>query len=80
MPGAWRTFYENWRDVTRERLDPARLELMPELARFAPPAGVFDKAVYSALADGRLDADLKGVGSRRLSSREPRRTCACWRR
>ena len=32
----------------------ALLGLIPELERFAPPAEVFDKSVYSAFHDGRL--------------------------
>lgn len=59
MPGTWRLYYEKWRQVTRERLDPRLLDLMPELQRFVPPAGVFDKLVYSAFANGRLHAELR---------------------
>jgi nicotinamidase-related amidase len=54
MPGMWRRYYERWRNVTREELAPRWLDLIPSLARFAPPAMVFDKARYSAFADGRL--------------------------
>ena len=50
MPGMWRRYYERWRDVTRERLDPALLELMPALAALVPPAEVVDKRWYSAFA------------------------------
>lgn len=58
MPGMWRAYYEKWREATRERLDPALLELMPSLQRFVPPASVFDKMVYSAFADGALASRL----------------------
>ncbi len=54
MPGMWREFYRKWPNVTRQRLAPANLELVPELRRFAPPGSVFDKFVYSAFTDGRL--------------------------
>jgi nicotinamidase-related amidase len=47
MPGLWKKFYERWEEVTRERIDPALIELAPELAQFVPPATVIDKAVYS---------------------------------
>jgi nicotinamidase-related amidase len=47
MPGRWRAYYEHWRGVTREQLDPGFLELMPGLAELVPPATVMDKAVYS---------------------------------
>lgn len=50
MPGAWRAYYERWRQTTREAMDPALLDLMPQLARWAPPAAVIDKPVYSAFA------------------------------
>jgi hypothetical protein len=32
MPGMWQRYYTRWRDATRERLDPALLELLPPLA------------------------------------------------
>lgn len=54
MPGQWRRYYEQWPQVTRSRLDPALLELMPPLASLVPPATVFDKPVYSAFAGRRL--------------------------
>lgn len=60
--GQWRVFYERWRVVTRAQLDPERLELMPALARFVPPAEVHDKALYSAFSDDRLSARLRRGG------------------
>ena len=54
MPGMWREYYRKWPNVTRQRLEPRYLELVPELQRYAPPAAVFDKFVYSAFAGGRL--------------------------
>src|ERR1043166_3322109 len=47
MPGLWKKFYERWEELTREHVDPALIALAPELAEFAPPATVLDKAVYS---------------------------------
>jgi hypothetical protein len=32
MPGMWQRYYTRWQDATRERLDPALLELLPPLA------------------------------------------------
>jgi nicotinamidase-related amidase len=58
MPGMWREFYRKWPKVTRQRLAPEYLELLPALRRFTPPAVVFDKFVYSAFADGRLASHL----------------------
>jgi nicotinamidase-related amidase len=64
MGGTWRRYYERYRSMTRERLDPELLELVPELARFTPPGRVVDKPVYSPW-HGAFDAELKraGVGS-----------------
>lgn len=61
MGGTWRRYYERYRSMTRKQLDPALLELVPELARFAPPARVMDKPVYSPW-HGSLDAELKRAG------------------
>lgn len=47
-PGAWAAVYRRWPEVTRERLDPAMLELHDELRPLAPPAIVLDKTRYSA--------------------------------
>jgi nicotinamidase-related amidase len=59
LPGTWARYYEKWREVTRERLDPRLLDLMPELQSFVPPARVYDKMVYSAFANDRLHAELR---------------------
>jgi nicotinamidase-related amidase len=59
MPGMWQAYYTKWHEVTREKLDPALIELMPSLKRFVPPAAVIDKAVYSAFSYGDLAARLK---------------------
>lgn len=60
--GAWRFHYERWPAMTRERLPPDLLDIVPSLARFVPPARVFDKPVYSPWLDGRLDAKLRAEG------------------
>jgi nicotinamidase-related amidase len=54
MSGTWRTYYEKWRETTRDRLDHRLLELMPPLSSFAPPAIVIDKPVYSAFSGRHL--------------------------
>jgi nicotinamidase-related amidase len=59
MPGTWQSYYEKWRQTTREVLPPGLLELVPPLARFAPPAAVVDKTRYSAFTASRLDAHLR---------------------
>jgi nicotinamidase-related amidase len=57
-PGRWRAYYEKWPMVTREHVDPALLELLPELAGFVPPAEVFDKPAYAAFTAPGLTARL----------------------
>jgi nicotinamidase-related amidase len=47
MPGAWQRYYERWKELTRKRLDPRALELVPPLAELVPPAIVLDKKFYS---------------------------------
>lgn len=57
--GTWRRYYQRWSAMTRERLEPGLLELMPELARFTPPARVLDKPIYSPWLGSRLHAELR---------------------
>ena len=45
--GAWQAYYRKWSAMTRERLAPELLELVPSLARYVPPARQLDKNVYS---------------------------------
>src|SRR4051812_48332797 len=60
LPGSWRRFYERWAELTLDRIDRRLLELMPALARFAPPAAVLDKRVYSPFAAPGLQELLRG--------------------
>jgi nicotinamidase-related amidase len=60
--GRWRAYYERWRETTTDRIDPRLIELMPPLARLAPPALVIDKPVYSAFAGTRLHRHLRYRG------------------
>lgn len=59
-PGMWAAYYRRWADVTLANIDLSLVDLMPSLARFAPPATVLDKHVYSPWTEGRLDALLRG--------------------
>ena len=59
--GAWRRYYERWASMTRERLQPQLIELVPSLSRFAPPAWVEDKFVMSAW-HGTLHTRLRAAG------------------
>src|SRR3954469_16147942 len=54
MPGMWQRYYSRWKEATRERLDPALLELSPPLAKLCPPAEVLDKTLYSAFSNPHL--------------------------
>ncbi len=63
MPGRWRRYYARWRDTTRERLDPGLLDLLPQLARLAPPAAVIDKTRYSGFAEPQLLSHLQARGA-----------------
>jgi nicotinamidase-related amidase len=59
MPGMWQHYYRRWEETTRERMNPSLLELLPELARFCPPAVVLSKARYSGFAEPHLLAHLQ---------------------
>jgi nicotinamidase-related amidase len=58
MTGAWRSYYERWRHVTPDWLDPRLLGLVEPLASLAPPALILDK-VYSPFFGWRLPALLR---------------------
>jgi nicotinamidase-related amidase len=45
--GSWRRYYMHWPEMTLERLGSDMIDLVPELAEFAPPAALIDKHVYS---------------------------------
>ncbi|MEA2757549.1 MAG: hypothetical protein QOH65_162 [Methylobacteriaceae bacterium] len=57
--GTWRRYYENWESMTMRRLGPEMVELVPELARFVPPAKIVDKHVYSPWLERELDNLLR---------------------
>ncbi|HWD58296.1 MAG TPA: isochorismatase family cysteine hydrolase [Stellaceae bacterium] len=54
MPGSWQRYFARWRDLTRERIDPGLLDLVPVLARAVPPAVIVDKPVYSPFVEPSL--------------------------
>lgn len=57
--GMWRNYYQKWRDVTLNTVDPELIDLVPELQKFVPPAERFNRKTYSAFADGRLHGWLR---------------------
>lgn len=63
MPGTWQRYYDRWRATTRECVDPSLLDLIPVLARCAPPATVIDKTRYSAFAGAQLSQHLRDRGA-----------------
>lgn len=60
--GTWRRYYERWPSMTRAALGAAMIDLVPALARFAPPARVIDKPVYSPWMGPELQATLAAGG------------------
>lgn len=60
--GMWRPYYEKWWMMTGQHLPKEMHEIMPELARFVPPARTFEKTTYSPWMDGRLHANLRSHG------------------
>ncbi len=61
-PGRWRAYFEHWRGATLSQLDPALVDLVPDLAALVPPARVVDKPAYSAFTAPAL-APLLAAGS-----------------
>ena len=59
MPGMWQRYYSRWQQTTRDRIDPALLELVSPLARLSPPATVIDKSRFSGFAEPQLLAHLQ---------------------
>lgn len=59
LPGSWRRYYRRWAELTLDRLDPRLIELVPPLARLAPPAMTIDKRVYSPFAERALWGELR---------------------
>jgi nicotinamidase-related amidase len=65
-PGQWQAYFRRWKMATREILDPAQLDLVPELARYVPPATVIDKPAYSAFFRSPLASFLLERGVRTI--------------
>lgn len=58
--GTWKRYYEHWSSMTLQIIGKEMVELVPDLAAFAPPAQVIDKRVYSPWTEGNLDRMLSG--------------------
>jgi nicotinamidase-related amidase len=65
-PGAWKGYYQRWPSMTRDRLDPDLIDIVPSLRRFVPPARVLDKPAYSPWLGTGLHAQLQQAKVNRL--------------
>src|SRR5260221_3610584 len=48
-PGQWQRYYRRWATATRDNLESSQLDLVSELAGYAPPATIIGKPAYSAV-------------------------------
>lgn len=60
--GAWARYWRRWSTMTLEALEPGLVDLAEPLQRFAPPARILDKRVYSPWLDTSLHQDLRQAG------------------
>lgn len=60
--GTWARYSARWASMTRQRLHPELLGLVPDLQRFVAPANVLDKQVYSPWPGTGLDKRLAQQG------------------
>jgi nicotinamidase-related amidase len=60
--GAWQAYFAHWSQMTRRNVGPSLLDLVPALARFVPPARIFDKPGYSPWLGGQLNLALQAEG------------------
>jgi nicotinamidase-related amidase len=56
--GQWTCFYADAEGMLSSKLHPSMMDLLPELAKFIPPAKIVDRKVFSALASSELRALL----------------------
>jgi nicotinamidase-related amidase len=70
--GMWKEYYRKWETMTLGKMDGRLVDVIPELARFIPPARTFDKMTYSPWVDGRLHRILQaeGVGTLAITGGE----------
>lgn len=79
--GTWRDYRARWPEMTTDRLGRERVDLIPALAAFVPPARVLDKRTYSPWIGTGLDQELRR-GRRRYACRYrsgDRCLCTCRR-
>ncbi len=54
--GAWRRYYERWRELTLDHVDPAIFDLLDPLRALVPPAASIAKPTYSPWGTPEFDA------------------------
>ncbi len=64
--GNWRRYYQRWAELTSDALGADMLDVMAELASFAPPALIADKTTYSAFESAAFSAMLDDLGCRTI--------------
>ncbi|MCP3402041.1 MULTISPECIES: cysteine hydrolase family protein [unclassified Bradyrhizobium] len=60
--GMWRHYYERWEAMTIDRLGAEMIDIVADLARFVPPARIFDRHIYSPWTGSDLHLQLRGAG------------------
>jgi len=60
--GMWRHYYERWGSMTIDQLGSEMIGLVPDLAKYVPPARTFDKHVYSPWTGTDLHRQLRNAG------------------
>ena len=60
--GMWRHYYERWGSMTIDQLGSEMIGLVPDLAKYVPPARTFDKHVYSPWTGTDLHQQLRNAG------------------
>ena len=71
--GQWRSYFQRWKIATRQARGGEQLDLVPELARYVPPAAIIDKGTYSAFfrsPRAKLLVEKKQVGTIVISGAE----------
>lgn len=63
LPGQWRAFYRRWPQILADSGNMALFDLLPVMKRFAPPAKVVDKQVYSAFEAPGFQSALKELAA-----------------
>jgi len=63
----WKHYYRKWESMTLGEMDRRLVNVIPELARFVPPARTFDKATYSPWIDGQLHRSLQAEAVKTLA-------------